>query len=70
MSCSSHQSLFESDKRIWEAWKSLHDKTSRSASEADEMQRLSRVGGDSSKVVTEHIANCPECNKDTDVTDS
>jgi hypothetical protein len=70
MSCSAHQSLFESDKRIWEAWKSLNDKTSRSASEADEMQRLARVGGDSSKAVTEHNANCPECNKETDVTDS
>src|ERR1035441_8187074 len=38
--CAQHQSLFDSDKRIWEAWKQLHDKISRSVSETEEMHRL------------------------------
>jgi hypothetical protein len=70
MSCSSHQSLFDSDKRIWEAWKRLNDKTNRSASQTDEMHRLAGAGGDSSQAVTDHIADCPECEKETDVTAS
>ena len=70
MSCSSHQSLFDSEKRIWEAWKRLNDKTNRSASETDEMQRLAGAADDSSQAVTDHIADCAECRKETDVTAS
>jgi hypothetical protein len=70
MSCSSHQSLFDSDRRIVEAWKRLHDKTNRSASETDEMHRLERAADDSNQAVSDHVAYCPECQKETDVTAS
>jgi hypothetical protein len=70
MPCSPHRSLFESDKRIWGAWKCLDDKTNRSASETDEMQRLAGAGRDSSHTLTKHIDDCPECNKERDVTAS
>jgi hypothetical protein len=68
MPCSAHQSLFESDKRIWGTWNCLNDKTNRSASETDGMHRLARAGRDSSHAVTKHIADYPECNKEMDVT--
>lgn len=61
MPCAAHQSLLDSDKRIWEAWKRLNDKTNRSVSETEEMHRLAGAGGDSSHAVREHIATCPEC---------
>ncbi len=70
MSCTSHQSLFDSDKRIWKAWKCLNDKTNRSASQTDEMHRLAGAGGDSSQAVADHIVDCAECGKETDVTAS
>jgi hypothetical protein len=70
MSCSSHQSLSYSDKRIWEAWKRLNDKTNKSASETDEMRRLAGAAADSNQAVTDHVADCPECGKETDVTAS
>jgi hypothetical protein len=70
MSCSSHQSLSDSEKRIWEAWRRLDDKSNRSASEIDEMHRLAAAGGDSSQALVNHIADCPECRKETDVTAS
>jgi hypothetical protein len=70
MSCSSHQSLVDSDKRIWEEWKRLDDKTNKSESENDELRRLARAGGDSSQAVKAHITDCPECQKETDVTAS
>jgi hypothetical protein len=70
MSCSSHQSLFDSDKRISEAWKRLNGKINRSVSETDEMYRLARAADDSSQAVTDHIADCFECGKETDVTAS
>ena len=70
MPCSAHQSLFESDKRIWGAWKCLDDKTNRSASETDEMHRLARAGRDSSHTLTKHIDDCPACCKEMDVTAS
>jgi hypothetical protein len=70
MSCSVHQSLYDSDKRIWAAWKRLQKKTNRSGSETEEIHRLAGAGGESSHAVTEHIAACPECRKETDVTDS
>jgi hypothetical protein len=67
MPCSAHQSLFESDKRIWGSWNCLNDKTNRSASETDGMHRLAGAGRDSSHAVTKHIDDCPECNKEMDV---
>ena len=70
MSCSVHQSLFESDKRIWRDWKHLDDKKDKSASETVTMNRLAQAGGDSSRAVTDHIASCLECAKPTDETDS
>jgi hypothetical protein len=44
MPCSAHQSLFESDKRIWGTWNCLNDKTNRSASETDGTDLPGRVG--------------------------
>jgi hypothetical protein len=70
MPCSSHQSLFDSDKRIWEAWKRLATKTNISGSEISEMHRLAVAGGDSNQAVSDHVAYCPECQKETDVTAS
>jgi hypothetical protein len=70
MPCSVHQSLFDSDKRIWEAWKHLNDKTTRGVAETEEMHRLARSGGDSSHAVKEHITACLECHKPNDETDS
>jgi hypothetical protein len=70
MPCSNHQSLVDSHKRIWEAWKLLDDKTNRSTSEIEEMQRLAGAGGDSGQAVTAHITDCPECKKETGVTAS
>jgi hypothetical protein len=70
MPCAQHQSLFDSDKRIWEAWKQLHDKISRSVSETEEMHRLARVGGESSHAILEHITVCPECRAADDPTAS
>jgi hypothetical protein len=68
MPCATHQSLFDSDKRIWEEWKRLDDKTNRSASETEELHRLAEAGGDSSRAVKEHIAACAECSKADEVT--
>jgi len=70
MPCSPHRSLFESDKRIWGAWKCLDDKTNRSASETDEMHRLAGAGRDSSHTLTKHIDDCLACSKEMDVTAS
>jgi hypothetical protein len=70
MPCSPHRSLFESDKRIWGAWKCLDDKTNRSASENDEMHRLAGAGRDSSHTLTKHMDDCPACSKEMDVTAS
>jgi len=69
MPCSAHQSLFESDKRIWGSWKCLND-TNGSASETGEMHRLAGAGRNSSHALTKHIDDCPECNKEMDVTAS
>jgi hypothetical protein len=68
MPCATHQSLVDSDKRIWKAWKRLNDKTYRSASETEEMHRLARLVDDSSHAIKEHIAACPECSKADEVT--
>ena len=70
MPCATHQSLVDSDKRIRESWKALNDKTDRSVSETEEMQRLAAAYGDSSHAVKEHSATCPECSKADEVTAS
>jgi hypothetical protein len=63
MPCATHQSLVDSEKRIWESWKGLNDKTTKSASETEEMHRMARVVLDSSHAIKEHVAACPECSK-------
>jgi hypothetical protein len=69
MPCATHQSLFDSDRRIWEAWKGLNDKKNRTMSETEEMHRLAKAYGDSSShALKEHIAACPECSKADEVT--
>ena len=68
MPCATHQSLVDSDKRIWQAWKGLNDKTNRSASETEEMQRLAKALGDSSHAIKENVAACPECGKADEIT--
>ncbi len=40
MPCTVHQSLLDTERRIWGAWKRLNDKANRSASETEEMHRL------------------------------
>lgn len=70
MPCAAHQSLLDSEKRIWDAWKRLNDKTNRSASETEEMHRPAGAVRDSSHAVNEHIAACPECRKADDSTAS
>jgi hypothetical protein len=69
MPCSAHQSLFDSDKRIWGSWKCLNE-TNGSASETGEMHRLAGAGRASSHALTKHIDDCPACNKEMDVTAS
>jgi hypothetical protein len=68
MPCVTHQSLFDSDRRIWKAWKGLIDKKNRTASETEEMHRLAKAGGDSSQAIKEHTAACAECSKSDDIT--
>jgi hypothetical protein len=63
MSCSSHQSLVDSDKRIREEWKRLDDKANKSESENGELRRLARASGESSQAVRDHITDCPESKK-------
>jgi hypothetical protein len=63
MPCATHQSLFDSDRRIWGAWKGLIDKKNRTVSETEEMHRLAKAGEDSSRAVKEYVAACPECTK-------
>jgi hypothetical protein len=70
MPCGTRQSLLDSEKRIWDAWKRLNDKTNRSASETEEIHRLAGAVLDSSHAVNEHIAVCPECRKADDQTAS
>jgi hypothetical protein len=63
MPCDQHQSLLDSEKRLWDAWKNLNDKTNINALETEELHRLAGAGGDSSHDVLKHITDCPECRK-------